>query len=398
MDALFLGASFLLAGGFWYEGEGRVESEYTGHKTRIQPLKRDFSKGFPLKNFTVRIIVPSGSSGTDYDAELYHQLLEGSVLCYVNSQHPEEHPEARKFYDVNLYVEKTLRSKSISREYGEIFPCREKWMMPNQEMLRLDENLEDIDVWICKTRYAKRLIEEYFPESRVIYTAHTSKDLLSSIGGVIPEKNYDLAIHPAGKSWLKGTRNLIKAWIVSDPKKSLVVTCRDYCIQNKKILRELSYEFSFKQNGKDLVYRNGETAIYFYESLSAEDLRYFQLKAGWWICPSEVEGYGHYINEGRGAGGVIITTNFPPMNELVSSENGFLIDTKKFSREGQLPGSIRTFPGVKEIAKTLKLAFSRPEEELEKKGKMSRIFYDRDKQRLQESFSKLSFDPQEVAY
>lgn len=46
-----------------------------------------------------------------------------------------------------------------------------------------------------------------------------------------------------------------------------------------------------------------------------------------------MEGYGHYINQARAFGGVIITTNASPMNELIGSSakdaNIFLGDAFK---------------------------------------------------------------------
>jgi hypothetical protein len=42
------------------------------------------------------------------------------------------------------------------------------------------------------------------------------------------------------------------------------------------------------------------------------------------ICTSEHEGFGHYINEARAMGALVVTTDAPPMNELVDPESGVL--------------------------------------------------------------------------
>ncbi len=56
------------------------------------------------------------------------------------------------------------------------------------------------------------------------------------------------------------------------------------------------------------------------------------------MCPSSTEGYGHYINEGRSVGGIIITLDAPPMNELVSSDNGILIPPRSIVNSRYVTG------------------------------------------------------------
>jgi len=57
--------------------------------------------------------------------------------------------------------------------------------------------------------------------------------------------------------------------------------------------------------------------IYMVKRLNDLDYAYYREKAGFYICPSLMEGFGHYINEGRCNSSVTITTDAPPMNELI---------------------------------------------------------------------------------
>jgi len=43
------------------------------------------------------------------------------------------------------------------------------------------------------------------------------------------------------------------------------------------------------------------------------------------LCTSSTEGFGHSIGEALSCGAIPITTNAPPMNELVNEKRGFLV-------------------------------------------------------------------------
>ncbi|KAJ3223135.1 hypothetical protein HDU81_009381 [Chytriomyces hyalinus] len=49
------------------------------------------------------------------------------------------------------------------------------------------------------------------------------------------------------------------------------------------------------------------------------------------LCTSEMEGYGHYINQARAAGVLVVTTDHAPMNELVNNRNGILVSYESVS-------------------------------------------------------------------
>lgn len=69
------------------------------------------------------------------------------------------------------------------------------------------------------------------------------------------------------------------------------------------------------------------------KNIKEEELSMLWAKAGFAIQPSEVEGYGQVLAEALANGCVTVTTDAPPMNELVSPTFGFLArptSTQKF--------------------------------------------------------------------
>jgi hypothetical protein len=63
--------------------------------------------------------------------------------------------------------------------------------------------------------------------------------------------------------------------------------------------------------------------------LSFEDIRNLQTSIGLHLCHSEREGFGHYLNEARAAAAFIVSTDHPPMNEMIRPEFGVLVTPKR---------------------------------------------------------------------
>jgi glycosyltransferase involved in cell wall biosynthesis len=108
--------------------------------------------------------------------------------------------------------------------------------------------------------------------------------------------------------------------------------------------------------------------------LSAENLRRLQNESEIHVIPSQAEGYGHIIGEGMSCGAVVVTTDAPPMNELVTPERGALVSVE--SSEPMLLGT-KNFVNVLALEQTLAEVFGMSSSEREALGNQARRWFER---------------------
>jgi glycosyltransferase involved in cell wall biosynthesis len=61
------------------------------------------------------------------------------------------------------------------------------------------------------------------------------------------------------------------------------------------------------------------------EHLSDAEYRRLQNEHRFHLCPSQTEGFGHYLVEAMSCRAVVVTLDAEPMNELVTAERGVLV-------------------------------------------------------------------------
>ncbi len=180
--------------------------------------------------------------------------------------------------------------------------------IPNQEwmLFRWRPHLPRLDgIWV-KTHYAERIFSALSPS--VTSVGFSSFDRYAP--AVVKEPKTFL--HVAGRSRQKGTSALLEAWRRNPGWPRLVV------IQNPERAQIVTLP--------NVEYRPIR--------LDDEELRLLQNRSEFHLYPSEAEGFGHVLCESMGLGGIVMTTDAPPMNELVANDRGLLVSYDRTSPQG----------------------------------------------------------------
>jgi glycosyltransferase involved in cell wall biosynthesis len=208
-------------------------------------------------------------------------------------------------YDVNIFLE------DISPGF---FKCaRVNTFIPNPEWFRKYQHryLAGIDVVLCKTRSAQETFRALGSDTQFI--SFTSEDRLDTTREIAKPIGF---LHVAGRSWQKGTRPLIDLWLQHPEWPVLTV------VQNAK---------TYGQSGVKAV--AAPNIIHVLERLDDTALRAHQNTIGIHLCPSEAEGFGHCIAEAMSCRALVLTTNAPPMNELITADRGILVNYNKTGKQ-----------------------------------------------------------------
>jgi glycosyltransferase involved in cell wall biosynthesis len=145
-----------------------------------------------------------------------------------------------------------------------------------------------------KSGEAQQLFAHQLGLRKSVYTGFMSRDLYS------PDVPRELAaVHLRGKSSLKGTHAVLEAWAANPDLPPLTVISSDHLDvpAGVRLLNRLDEDHLVRELNRAQIH----------------------------VCPSETEGWGHYIVEGMSVGAVVVTTNASPMSEHITPGVGVLI-------------------------------------------------------------------------
>jgi len=249
---------------------------------------------------------------------------------------------------------RVLKKRVTPPIYFEVYPtdddCRNGWLFPNLDYTKTADLMDRNSprTLLCKTRQSYDIYSTLFPEKNVIYTGFTSLDKFLPV-----KKDYSKFIHVAGKSPWKGTTQVIQAWKNHPEWPTLLLVYRSHEIYLDFSVRNIRYLTDF---------------------LSEEKLNNLMNTCGIHVCTSEHEGFGHYLNEARSTGAVVLYSDAPCMNEFfVPYVSGIPVKTFYSGKMNDICPIYKVTPETVQVAVDYVLSLS--EEKLENIGKHARQDY-----------------------
>lgn len=255
---------------------------------------------------------------------------------------------SRPPYTLNIHLEE------LQPEYFWLARCNV--LIPNQEMFtpRFIPHLSGIDEVWAKTRVAHKLFRYHGCATRLLgWSGVDRRD--PKTGG----SKRNAGLHVAGSSTAKGTDTVIDVWERNPGWPQLNVLRRPH-----------------NYLGRALPWRERAASpniAMITERVEEQTLRRLQNESALYICPSQAEGFGHTILEGLSVGGVVITTDAPPMNELVTPDAGLLVAVERTEPMGI---GERYFVNLEDLERKIRHALAMSPAEREALGRAARARFE----------------------
>jgi hypothetical protein len=231
--------------------------------------------------------------------------------------------------------------------YWEDIPDDPSWptnkhmvLMPNLEMHELQaEHYWRPDFVLCKTAVCTRYVKDWYKQygnprqTKVVYTRHTSTDISSITRAALPAdeiapKNFQnlSIIHTAGTSIQKGSMHVFDCWLGRPDLPPIDI-----------YMAQPLFEEWFRKKYSARLEKAANVRLHL-GKMDAIAFGHLIAESSVFVCSSLQEGYGHYINQARASGGLVLTPDVPPMNELITPSSGVLIEARGVGNEHQFFG------------------------------------------------------------
>ena len=360
-------------------------------KTQKQTHKQSHkqSQNQSHKQFTARIIIKDNVGGIVADKNTIKEIIESiggevEVVIYNDIKDIKDikdklqsHKHIYSKVNIQIFIEHIFLENPL-----DLFPSDKSYIFVNQEYIQ-DWDIALMQsgniIPLCKTQESLKTLRR-LGITNAKYVGFGNNNQFEYINKI--DKIPDLFIHIVGSSPLKGTKTLIDTWIHKHIKQPLIITGNNKAGGNTNLFK---YWKSLKPKLKplpEIVLKKWEewkiltdtssislppfesiesSSVYFCNTvLDYSIIQFLQSVAEVHMCPSLIEGWGQYIDEGRRAKAVVLTLDAPPMNELVrnrynDADTGILVKATKGPPMRQLlpPGWTQYFTKNKEYNKFL---------------------------------------------
>jgi len=314
--------------------------------------------------YYAKIILPNSyyvnsMIGVYTDAKILQELIPNSIITSLDSQILSTNRST-----LNIFIEH-IDEQFFNTAKTNIFLINHDILFDKIESMK---KLTNKDWILCKSREAYKILNNSGLIANIIKIGFTSLNKCSFNNTII--KDYKKILHIAGKSWMKNTLLVVKTFVENNDIGELTVICREFGMKQGYYTATIWGGIE-RQEWNDIInlVKNNEKLksrirIFSYAEevkkadgniLDIDPMDYVLSAYGINLCPSEIEGWGHYLHEGLANGNIVVTTDRSPMNEYIkNSINGFLISTYKGNPEKY--GTYGHFKCVKAKFKTNDLA------------------------------------------
>ena len=246
---------------------------------------------------------------------------------------------SRRFrrWDINIFLERLVPEYMDCARVNCLFTHQE-WLTPEDRAL-----LGSIDAVLFKTQHALELLRA--ETKAALFVGFTSPDRKDDT----VSRRWD-ALHVAGWNPHKGTNATLQSW-----------------------LRRPNWPLLTVVSQVDLSGVTGPNVEQISTRVSDIQLRHLQNERIVHVCPSEVEGFGHTLMEALSCGAIVVTTAAPPMDELVTPDEGFLVP---YADTAAMGAGTRYLVNADGLSSVLDLVWSTPDRKRVEMQKAARARYE----------------------
>ena len=248
-------------------------------------------------------------------------------------------------FDMNIFLEH-VRAEYLPLAVSNVLIPNPEWFDANDAAL-----LPVIQGVLAKTRHAEAIFRERVASTRFI--GFTSRDRRDA--SVARRRAF---FHLAGRSENKNTEPLLALWRRHPEWPTLTV------VQNPRTARPGAAAANIDHR---------------VDYLDDAQLRRLQNEHLFHLCPSQTEGFGHYLMEALGIGAVTLTLDAAPMNELISSDHGLLVAARPVGTQNL--STIYTFDDA-DMERAIGECIAMPESRLAALSAAARAFYESNDRRF----------------
>jgi glycosyltransferase involved in cell wall biosynthesis len=254
-------------------------------------------------------------------------------------------------------------------------PHVRSYWMPNIEQVKIDQEeiIPFAYQFLGKTHKSVEVIQDYLrchslPDT-TRFMSHSSPDPLTPFARQT-DRDFNSFYHAYGSSGRKSTNEWLECW-KNNPEFPVIT-----------VIGQSPVSPSF-QNISNIKIFEGH--------LEVDMLRTLQRRNAVHICPSSMEGYGHYISEARAMGALVVTTDFGPMNEFVVSDySGILIKPEYVAHEGYMAlEKVAVHVSSKEICASVKRVLKMPLDQRKLYGDRGRRLYEISREEMKRNLERL---------